>query len=780
MHMGKIGFTKILSLSMAVLFAASVSACSSHKRKNNVIDESDTWYDCNSFEVSNLYPDDIYDYSEFTSCGTVGEEIYIYVQAMKRYDGNYKDMTEEEYLNFYEQSVLKFSFDGELLDKIDYVASVNNGSYRLLQKAWVSDNRLNTLEENYNKDTKELIYYLNGEELIMPDQYNDFYYDSFYINDIYTVNGYTLFASGYSGRALYIKNPDGEVEELYLDSAINGGIDQLGEFIQGEEGTVILPVYLQTHEVVFASVDPATGDVSELEGLYGTDGFWVEYASGKQIARDINGFNLLDEETGELEHLFDYNDVDELASEVMEAQCFYISGSGDELILGIETYGNDGSYWNGYGYKIMHLSKASSNPHAGKTELILSTSDDYYFPETADFAAMKKFNDTNGSYFIKFVLPYDISEDDMPVYKDVDYDIILSYDPTPDPSDGIRYVDLAQYLDAGSDSFGQEYFVNAFDAAKSGDALYRAPLDISADGIITASSNMPEGQNGFTFESYVKFVDEVCNGADPMSRTSGYQRGKTDYFTSLFMNMSDVFIYDGKVHFDTDEFRELIMFVDEHGLDEELVSEGGYYDEYYGEHSLMVQQVMDEINDRNARLEGRTGAVYGKMYSFSSYVECYLMYGDGIGLFGLPSFDGRGPMSVSHDYVSVSADSGYPEACADFVKMLLSYDIQKTMDGNPVNREALRSKAEVILAEYNRMVAEGGMSYYQHAEEVPAEAIDRYINILGSSYGGINVGETVEQIIHEEAGAYFNGRRSLDDVINVMSKRVQTALDEAK
>ena len=74
---------------------------------------------------------------------------------------------------------------------------------------------------------------------------------------------------------------------------------------------------------------------------------------------------------------------------------------------------------------------------------------------------MKKFNDTNGSYFIKFVLPYDISEDDMPVYKDVDYDIILSYDPTPDPSDGIRYVDLAQYLDAGSDSFGQEYFANA-------------------------------------------------------------------------------------------------------------------------------------------------------------------------------------------------------------------------------------------------------------------------------------------------------------------------------
>ena len=765
---------------MAVLFAASISACSSNKREYRVIKESDTWYDCNSFEVSNLYPDDLYDYSDFTSCGAVGDEIYIYVHAMKRYDGNYKDMTDEEYLNSIEQSVLKFSFDGELLDKTDYVATVNNGSYRLLQKAWVSDNRLNVLEENFNKDTGKIIYYLNGEELVMPDQYNDYYYDSFYINDIYTVNGYTLFASGYSGCVLYVKKPDGTFEDLELASSVNGGIEGIGGFIQGEDGKVILSLFLSTDEDIYVSIDPATGEITELEGLYGTSGFWVEYASGKQVARDLSGFNLIDKETGELTHLFDYSEVDGLMSEIMEAQCFYVSDNCDEMILGIETYGNEESYWNGYGYKIMHLSKASSNPHAGKTELILSTSGNYYLPETADFAAMKQFNDTNDSYFMKFVLPYEVSEGEMPVYKDVDYDVILSYDPIPDPSDETRYADLAQYLDTGSDSFRQEYFANAFDAAKSGNALYRVPLDISAAGIITATSNMPEGQNGFTFESYVKFVDEVCNGVDPMSRTSGYKRGKTDYFTSLFMNMSDMFIYDGKVHFDCDEFRELMLFVDEHGLDEELVSNGDYYDEYYGEHSLYVQQVMDEINDRNARLEGKTGAVYGNMYSFSSYVECYLLYGDGIGMYGLPSYDGRGPMSVSHDYVSVSAGSEYPEACADFVKVLLSYDIQKTMDGNPINREALRSKAEVILDEYNRMVANGEMGYYQHAEEVPGESIDRYINILESSYGGMNVGETVEQIIREEAASYFKGGRSLDDVISVMSKRVQTALDETK
>ena len=62
---------------------------------------------------------------------------------------------------------------------------------------------------------------------------------------------------------------------------------------------------------------------------------------------------------------------------------------------------------------------------------------------------------------------------------------------------------------------------------------------------------------------------------------------------------------------------------------------------------------------------------------------------------------------------------------------------------------------------------------------VPEDSVDKYIELLSSSYGGTNLGQAIEEIIKEEASAYFSGSKSLDDVIPVMQRRIQTVLDEA-
>ena len=41
-------------------------------------------------------------------------------------------------------------------------------------------------------------------------------------------------------------------------------------------------------------------------------------------------------------------------------------------------------------------------------------------------------------------------------------------------------------------------------------------------------------------------------------------------------------------------------------------------------------------------------------------------------------------------------------------------------------------------------------------------------------------GSAIESILMEESSSYFNGQKSMDDVITVMQKRLQTVLDEAK
>ena len=537
---------------------------------------------------------------------------------------------------------------------------------------------------------------------------------------MYTEDGYKVFIlhiNSYN-ETIAVVRPDGTFYEMYSTELANGNVDSILQLIPGERGTVIIPVYTYSYDIIFVSLDIATGETKELEGLYGTSKMWIERASGKTVGRDYKGFSFVDDMTGDPTHICDYSNINAPMTEVVDSELLYISDNGDEMILGRETYDPVGYTTSRFGYEIMHLSRTDKNPNAGKIVLTLSTEQEFY-PSESDFNAIHLFNERNDSFFIMYVFPF-----------------------------------------------------NAIDGARSGNSLYRVPLDISASGIITASTNMPDGQNGFTFDQYAEFVDDVCNGIDPMSFTAGFKMGKSEYFTKLFLNMSDVFISDGHADLNREELRELMLFVDEHGNDN-ISSE-----ENTGNHSAAVSEVISAVEGHNARLEGNYGAIYGYLYSFDEYIDCYEEIGEGIGIYSLPSFDVRGPQTVSHEFVSVLADTKYPEECAEFVKLLLSFEVQSTMtDSNPINRDALRYIAEHKLDTYNAAYAE--LINTSSRSEIPFDTVDKYIDILSSSYGGMNVGSAIEEILREESSAYFSGGRALEDVIPVMQKRVQTVLDEA-
>ena len=110
---------KLISSLLALLIALQITSCSSKKKEYEVIKESDPWYECSSFEISGLYPKDEYEYSDFETVGTTDNAIYIKANAQKYFEGNYKDLSEEQFSEYYETSILKFSFDGELLEKTD-------------------------------------------------------------------------------------------------------------------------------------------------------------------------------------------------------------------------------------------------------------------------------------------------------------------------------------------------------------------------------------------------------------------------------------------------------------------------------------------------------------------------------------------------------------------------------------------------------------------------------------------------------------------------------------
>ena len=768
MLMRKLHCTKIISSVLALAIVSSVSSCSSNKREYETVKDTDSWYECSSFEVLDLFPSELYDYTFFTTIGATDSSIFVKSEAQKKYEGDILKITDEELINIYEQSILELSFDGKLIEKTELPVVVDD-HFSVLDKAWISDGHLNTLMMNTDREGTYQTYTLNDETLQIPQKDRYYNNNTIYLYDFVSVGDYKVFVivhEDYYTPDIIVEGPDGSSYEVEFSGLFKYGIDGVYELIPANNGKVILSVYEQRGDSVYVSLDPATGELTELTGLYGKeDSYMLEYCNGKSVAHTLKGINVIDPQTGELISVFDYCNVNAPMADIAESNSLYISDDYGEIILGRETYDYYGSL---SGYKIMHLTKEATNPHAGKTILTLTTAEDAY-PEPSDLNAILLFNEQNDSCFIKYVYPYDETGEKL----DLNADIILNSDASVSAKDSSLYVDLMPYLDLKEGTYEDRYFSNAIKAAKSGEALYHLPLDISASGIVTSAGNVPEGQIGFTFEAYKKFVDEKCNGNDPMSVTSGYRQGKGDYFTKLFMNMSDLFIKDGKVDLSGEDFRELILFVEENGIDEPET-------DHVGMHNSAVQDVINEIDEHNESLYGKYGAVYGTFYSFSNYLDYYSQYGTELAVYGLPSFDGRGPMTISHEFVSISADTKYLDACVDYVKLLLSYEVQCTKENNPINIAALRYITEDSLKKYNEML-EMERKYgiiNSGNEPISAEAVDKYIGILSSAYSGMSVENAIEDIVFEESSSYYQGGRALDDIIPVMQKRIQTVIDE--
>ena len=240
---------KLISALLVMLIALSSSSCSSKKKSYEVIKETDPWYEVTSFETDNLYPSDKYEYSWFEIVGATEESVYLMAEASKRYDGDYKKLTDEELLKLYDQSILRYSYDGKLLEKTNAI-SYENGKFRTVQKAWISDGKLNLLErviERNGNSESDKGYLLNGEELTVPDPRggNE---DRFSIEDLYTTNGYKLFSlydSTWQENILFVVRPDGTQYEPEFYDLFRYGYSYIGEILPSDNGKAIIQVIAQ-------------------------------------------------------------------------------------------------------------------------------------------------------------------------------------------------------------------------------------------------------------------------------------------------------------------------------------------------------------------------------------------------------------------------------------------------------------------------------------------------------------------------------------------------------
>ena len=420
--------------------------------------------------------------------------------------------------------------------------------------------------------------------------------------------------------------------------------------------------------------------------------------------------------------------------------------------------------------KICVFDRADTNPNAGKTIIDAASVQAYSY---ALCNAVCEFNESNPDYFIKLNTDYyalidaENSESEaealdlgnqlaIDIMSGTGPDIIINGQQFGMLNDDDYLLDLSSFV---SENFGSDsYFTNVFDAASEDDGkLYQIPLSFTIRGIVTDSSNVDAGQVGFTFDQYGEFVSGPCNGTDPIGK------GRLDFFINSLNCMWDQFIADGTVTCDTEAFRALADFANTSVNDILEDSEGGEI--IYDEQAASVTTVDNVVSYFNAVGDG-------------NHV-----------LLGIPTYDGRGPIMQGADSIAISAQSDTVEGCKVFVTSLLgesSQEIYALQAGIPVNRVAFETAGTTYIrrqnAQIQRMIDSESESWIRengiNTTLMDEAVIGQLTGVIEDLTGWYSNDGSINSIIREEMPAFFEGQKTLDQIIPVMEDRIQTILNE--
>lgn len=431
--------------------------------------------------------------------------------------------------------------------------------------------------------------------------------------------------------------------------------------------------------------------------------------------------------------------------------------------------------------RIIEFTRADKNPHAGKTVLELY---DHGGVDKFTGEAIALFNQTNGKCFIEvstrylrndfYDNDYDNNNQDVMDLSEINGkaklsnklvidiingegpDILMNVSGFNQLNNSNCLVDLLPYLE---DYSSDKYFTNIIEGSKTDGVLYQLPISFGMEGIFTKAENVSNTAKGFTLEEYKEFVREALNGDDPIVN------GQAVYFSMLFSGMSDEFISNGKVDLSKPEFKELADYIKDN-VPENGKSYDAWYRSSYAESSFL-------------KCELTLGSGCTGICNFYEMGMGIAPYGRGVTFLGFPSVDGRGPQFIPTCSVAVSTHAVDSKACGEFVKLLLSDDIQNEIAMNDrfvLSREAFKNSGAVAVEYYSN----GGSDYNGNniGNTITMQDIAFIENIILGCSRIKSEDSDISMILIEEMPAYFLDQKDLDSVIKIAENRIQKVMDE--
>ncbi len=794
---------KMVASLLAVSFMISIASCgtkpkteSSHSGK--LIDEDMPWFETKTFKIDNgVDPDRKTQYIHSQLAGSDEDNYIFFTQGNYEYPEDY-DWEYESYLKLLISNVvvvnkksgetkniidlLHFFEDGEFPEGIIYL----NGNIVVDASSFDTATNLQVIKE-YTIDplTGDILNVTNEESYKQASQVfgiGDYQIQVSMNWNTDTPEGY-LYVTDPAGNEKEIKIEDGNTTIYSVDNIIPKGEDKAIVFLGADIGYDYLELDLKSGKL--KKLNPKEFDWLDSFSISNmTSG-----SDGNIYSATPTGISRVDINNKTKEEIFNYSWCSANRNSLKDYSLGQVSE--DSFILYGEKYDptpfssfND---WSASAFEIISFTKAGKNPHAGKRILELYSPSGYLDEAMCD--ALTKYNETNDKYFIEVTDRYSscsdnlnsINSDDelsrsenernsaisnklsMDIISGDGPDMFLDISQIDRINNSSYLVDLTPYV---GNLDPDRYFTNIVDNAKVDGNLYNVPLCFGISGIFTDGAYAGASGFGFTTDEYVDFLTGPLNGKDVISYGQPY------YFVCLFNAARNEFIKNGKADFSVPEFAAIAEFVKNNVPENSITWDDG---------------TSSFLSSYGAGMfEYTEPAIYTTSNNFADYLITLQQLESGNSILGLPSLDGHGPVTVISSSIAVSAQAYDIDACVDFVKLLVSDEIQKeySLNGSFVlNREYFRSTGEAAIEYYNQTTISslfGG--YFENTPENRVRYTEEHIDVLENTILNSSSATTedadINIILIEEMPAYFSGQKSLDQVIKIAQDRVQKVLDE--
>lgn len=456
----------------------------------------------------------------------------------------------------------------------------------------------------------------------------------------------------------------------------------------------------------------------------------------------------------------------------------------------------------------------------GDTELLVLTKVDpkdvkekYVITVAAEYidddirSALVKFNRTSDEYKVIFTdyQKYNTEENDYNGAADQLAKDLISKDKAPDivilnsyssinldslVSKGV-FVDLEQYMDADDEFNKDDYLTNVFEAEKINGKLYTVAPVINIRTLAGKKSVFGD-KTGWTMKEFMDMQNSLAEGESMFSQPTRSNQGME--FVAL---AKDEFIGDdGKCTFDSEEFKSMLEFL------KSIPEDYDAYQDLWNDNNNYWQDMQLAYKKGTTKLY----ETYFYRFDIIPQIEAYL--GEEAAFIGYPSsVEGSNGaiLSANSELAILSSSKVVPGAWAA-IKYLLSDSYQNKFSGAnedgsksysyafPIKKSIIEKKmANDILPEYytdydengNEIQVEAGSTMWLGDERIDVrksteEDTQRIYDIIKGAKVFFRQNQEISDIISQEAAAFYDGQKSVDDVAKVINSRIQILVNERR